>query len=183
MKRETSISRRSLLVGTACAALGALTGCTAPEPTAEEPQPELILRYAENQPEDYPTTKAALAFAEMVAQRTDGRVKVVVYSGGELGGELSVIEQMQFGGIDFARVSLSQLAGLLENLSVLQLPYLAGAGRQHRGWVPLHAGKCGSGGAFVVRCRCPQLLHPGKGRDTGRSAGQGHPGAGIGHDE
>ena len=39
MKRETSISRRSLLVGTACAALGALTGCTAPEPTAEEPQP------------------------------------------------------------------------------------------------------------------------------------------------
>ena len=37
MKRETSISRRSLLVGTACAALGALTGCTAPEPTAEEP--------------------------------------------------------------------------------------------------------------------------------------------------
>ena len=50
MKRETSISRRSLLVGTAYAALGALTGCTAPEPTAEEPQPELILRYAENQP-------------------------------------------------------------------------------------------------------------------------------------
>lgn len=137
MKRETSISRRSLLVGTACAALGALTGCTAPEPTAAEPQPELILRYAENQPEDYPTTKAALAFAEMVAQRTDGRVKVVVYSGGELGGELSVIEQMQFGGIDFARVSLSQLAGLLENLSVLQLPLplrgcqadVAGAGR------------------------------------------------------
>ena len=108
MKRETSISRRSLLVGTACAALGALTGCTAPEPTAEEPQPELVLRYAENQPEDYPTTKAALAFAEMVAQRTDGRVKVVVYSGGELGAELSVIEQMQFGGIDFARVSLER---------------------------------------------------------------------------
>ena len=123
MKRETSISRRSLLVGTACAALGALTGCTAPEPTAAEPQPELILRYAENQPEDYPTTKAALAFAEMVAQRTDGRVKVVVYSGGELGGELSVIEQMQFGGIDFARVSLSQLAGLLENVDLVGLSW------------------------------------------------------------
>ena len=124
MKRETSISRRSLLVGTACAALGALTGCTAPEPTAAEPQPELILRYAENQPEDYPTTKAALAFAEMVAQRTDGRVKVVVYSGGELGAEQSVIQQMQFGGIDFARVSLSQLAEYVPALSVLQLPYL-----------------------------------------------------------
>ena len=111
-------------MGTACAALGALTGCTAPEPTAEEPQPELILRYAENQPKDYPTTQAALAFADLVAQRTDGRVKVLVYSGGELGAEQSVIQQMQFGGIDFSRVSLSQLAEYEPALSVLQLPYL-----------------------------------------------------------
>ena len=111
-------------VATACAALGALTGCTAPEPTAAEPQPELILRYAENQPEDYPTTQAALAFADLVAQRTDGRVKVLVYSGGELGAEQSVIQQMQFGGIDFSRVSLSQLAEYEPALSVLQLPYL-----------------------------------------------------------
>ena len=51
-------------------------------------------------------------------------MKVVVYSGGELGAEQSVIEQMQFGGIDFARVSLSQLAGLQPSLNVLQLPYL-----------------------------------------------------------
>ena len=85
---------------------------------------ELILRYAENQPEDYPTTQAALAFADLVAQRTDGRVKVLVYSGGELGAEQSVIQQMQFGGIDFSRVSLSQLAEYEPALSVLQLPYL-----------------------------------------------------------
>ena len=92
--------------------------------TAEEAKPELILRYAENQPEDYPTTQAALAFAGVVADRTDGRVKVAVYSGGELGAEQSVIQQMQFGGIDFARVSLSQLAEYIPALSVLQLPYL-----------------------------------------------------------
>ena len=82
------------------------------------------MRYAENQPEDYPTTQAALAFAGVVADRTDGRVKVAVYSGGELGAEQSVIQQMQFGGIDFARVSLSQLAEYIPALSVLQLPYL-----------------------------------------------------------
>ena len=79
---------------------------------------------AKNQPEDYPTTQAALAFADLVAQRTDGRVKVLVYSGGELGAEQSVIQQMQFGGIDFSRVSLSQLAEYEPALSVLQLPYL-----------------------------------------------------------
>ena len=125
MRAGPEISRRAVLLGAACAALNTLTGCRAQDTAANaEVQPELILRYAENQPEDYPTTKAALAFAEMVSQRTEGRVKVVVYSGGELGAEQSVIEQMQFGGIDFARVSLSQLAEQLPDLSVLQLPYL-----------------------------------------------------------
>ena len=42
----------------------------------------------------------------------------------ELGAEQSVIEQMQYGGIDFARVSLSQLAEYLPALSVLLLPFL-----------------------------------------------------------
>ena len=114
------ISRRSVLALAACTALGAV-GCGRAE---EYTGPELILRYAENQPEDYPTTQAALAFADLVAQRTEGRVKVVVYSGGGLGAEQSVIQQMQFGGIDFARVSLSQLAEYIPALSVLQLPYL-----------------------------------------------------------
>ena len=115
------ITRRQVLLAAAGTALG-LCGCQKQETT--EPQPELILRYAENQPEDYPTTQAALAFAGLVAEQTDGRVKVAVYSGGELGAEQSVIQQMQFGGIDFARVSLSQLAVYIPALSVLQLPYL-----------------------------------------------------------
>lgn len=114
-------TRRQVLTAAGAAALG-LCGCQKQE--VEDPKPELILRYAENQPEDYPTTQAALAFAGLVNEQTDGRVKVAVYSGGELGEEQSVIEQMQFGGIDFARVSLSQLAEYIPALSILQLPYL-----------------------------------------------------------
>lgn len=114
-------TRRSVLAAAACMALGT-SGCKADSIAAA--QPELILRYAENQPEDYPTCQAALYFSELVAAQTGGRVKINVYSGGELGAEQSVIEQMQFGGIDFARVSLSQLAEQLPALSVLQLPYL-----------------------------------------------------------
>lgn len=51
-------------------------------------------------------------------------MKVAVYSKGELGAEMSVIQQIQFGGIDFARVSLSQLAEYMPALNVLQLPFL-----------------------------------------------------------
>ena len=119
------MTRRQMLTALFGAAVLALpvAGC-GHQPVQDEPGAELILRYAENQPEDYPTTQAALAFADLVAQRTNGRVKVLVYSGGELGAEQSVIQQMQFGGIDFSRVSLSQLAEYEPALSVLQLPYL-----------------------------------------------------------
>lgn len=90
----------------------------------DEQQPEFIFRYAENQSEKYPTTQAALAFAEMVEEKTGGRIQIEVYYGGELGDEKSVIEQVQFGGIDFTRVSLSSLAEFSTSLNVLQLPYL-----------------------------------------------------------
>ena len=115
------ISRRQLLLA---AAGTALELCACKKQQAAEEQTELILRYAENQPDDYPTTVAARAFAEKVKERTEGRVKIAVYSKGELGAEMSVIQQIQFGGIDFARVSLSQLAEYMPALNVLQLPFL-----------------------------------------------------------
>lgn len=86
--------------------------------------PDLILRYAENQPEGYPTTQAAHTFSELVAERTHGRVEVRVYSNGELGSETSIIEQMEYGGIDFSRISVMSLGEFVPEVYVLQLPFL-----------------------------------------------------------
>jgi len=86
--------------------------------------PELILRYADNQPEDYPTTRAAEYFAELVKERTDGKIIIQVYANGILGNENSVMEQVQFGGIDFTRVSLGTLSEVLPEFELLHLPYL-----------------------------------------------------------
>lgn len=86
--------------------------------------PTWLLRYAENQPADYPTTRSAEYFAGLVAERTGGDVKIVVYPDGALGDENAVIRQMQFGGIDLARVASAQLINQVEELSVLTLPYL-----------------------------------------------------------
>ncbi len=98
------------------------------ESTSVEPsmaaEPEFIFRYAENQAEDYPTTLAAQKFADLVFEKTYGRIKIEVYAGAQLGDEKSVIEQLQFGGIDFARVSASPLAEFSPSLNVLQMPYL-----------------------------------------------------------
>lgn len=98
-----------------------LAGCARQEP---ESQPKLILRYADNQPKGYPTTLAAEYFARLVEERTQGDIRVRVYSNSVLGSENSVFEQVQFGGVDFTRVSVGTLAEYYPAVEVLQLPYL-----------------------------------------------------------
>ncbi len=91
---------------------------------SDEDAPDYVFLYAENQTEDYPTTMGAKRFAELVNERTDGRIKILVKYDAELGSEIDVIEQMMYGGIAFARISLSQLAGFVPEMNVLQAPYL-----------------------------------------------------------
>lgn len=99
-----------------------LCGCGAR--AGDKDVPLLILRYAENQPANYPTTAAAEYFARLVEERTKGKIRVRLYCNGELGDELQVFEQVQFGGIDMARVSLGTLAEPYPIFEVLELPFL-----------------------------------------------------------
>lgn len=86
--------------------------------------PLLILRYADNQPKDYPTSEAAEYFARLVEERTQGKICIRLYCNGELGDENQVFEQVQFGGIDMTRVSSGTLSEFYPNFEVLQLPFL-----------------------------------------------------------
>lgn len=86
--------------------------------------PQYVFTYAENHPENYPTTLGAKRFAELVSQRTDGAIQIIVQAEGKLGDEKKVVEQIQFGGIDFARISLSQIADKIPRLNALQMPFL-----------------------------------------------------------
>ena len=108
----------------ACGAKPAASSSVAAGSTAAPAGESYTLRYAENQPEDYPTTKAAYKFAEIVKEKTEGRITIEVYAGAQLGDEKSVIEQIQLGTIDFTRVSISPLSEFNKALNVLQMPYL-----------------------------------------------------------
>lgn len=111
-------------VGRALALCLLLCLCGCAGPAQEGDMPLLILRYADNQPEDYPTTKAAEYFAQLVEERTRGKIRVRLYCNGELGDENQVFEQVQFGGIDMARVSLGTMAEAHPGVAVLSLPFL-----------------------------------------------------------
>ena len=84
----------------------------------------IVLRLAETHPADYPTTLGDMRFADLVKERSKGRIVIEVYPGSQLGQEKAVIEQVQFGAIDFTRVSVSPLASFVPVFNALQLPYL-----------------------------------------------------------
>ena len=45
--------------------------------------PDYVFSYAENQEEDYPTTLAGKYFAQLVEERTHGRIRILVQHGGK----------------------------------------------------------------------------------------------------
>lgn len=83
-----------------------------------------VLRLADNHPDDYPTVIGDKKFAELVEEKTNGRYKIEVYSGGQLGSEKSIVELLQLGAIDLTRVNTMPLTEFSKDVGVLSLPYL-----------------------------------------------------------
>lgn len=83
-----------------------------------------VLRLAENHPDDYPTAIGDKEFARLVEEKTEGRYVVEVYAGGQLGEESEVLEQVQLGTIELARVNAIPLTQFSQEIGVLSMPYL-----------------------------------------------------------
>lgn len=73
---------------------------------------------------DYPTTKALTKFSELVKEKSNGKIVIDVYESSILGDEVSYLEQLQVGTIDFAKLSLGTIGGLYNDLQVFNLPFL-----------------------------------------------------------
>lgn len=73
---------------------------------------------------EYPTTQGLQKFADEVFERTDGRIKIELYPGAQLGDENAYLQQLQFGAVDFAKSSVAPLAQFCDDLNALSLPYL-----------------------------------------------------------
>lgn len=120
MKKISFVVTLLMLVGAGAFAAGRSEPGEAPAADHEA----VVLRLAETHARDYPTTQGDYYFAELVEERTDGRIRVEVYHSSQLGEERAVIEQVQFGAIDMTRVSISPLAAFSPGLDALQMPYL-----------------------------------------------------------
>lgn len=114
----------TILAGCGAADKNAGVSEASPAPEGEQKQPTYTFRLAESHPADYPTTLGDKKFAELVNQKTNGRIKIEVFPSSQLGEEKAVIEQVQLGAIEFTRVSTGPLAEFNKAFGVFSLPYI-----------------------------------------------------------
>lgn len=89
-----------------------------------EDGPRYTFRLAETHPADYPTTLGDMKFAELVKERSGGRITIDVFPSAQLGEERAAIEQVQLGAIEFTRVSTGPMAEFNADFGVFSLPYI-----------------------------------------------------------
>ncbi|KLK91618.1 hypothetical protein AA309_19005 [Microvirga vignae] len=73
---------------------------------------------------EHSNTLADKRFAELVAQRTNGAVKIEVYGDANLGNEREIAESVVSGSVDIAPSGMSGIGRFFPELQVLELPYI-----------------------------------------------------------
>ena len=73
---------------------------------------------------DYPNGRGMDRFGELVAQRTNNRIRMRTYHSATLGQQDEAIQQMRLGAIDFGNFNLSPFNNLAPSTNVVTLPFL-----------------------------------------------------------
>ena len=103
---------------TSCTQSGAKTSA---EATAQNP---LVLTLAHGLSETHTVHIAMTEFANMVEERTNGRIQVQIFPNGQLGSENENMEQLMSGVISMTKVSAPGLATYNEAYHTFGLPYI-----------------------------------------------------------
>ncbi len=82
-----------------------------------------LLRLSHNLNREHPVHLGLERFADLVLDRTGGRITIQIFPNGELGGETVTLEQLQSGTLDFAKASAAPLGSFSPDFSVFSVPY------------------------------------------------------------
>ncbi len=119
-------TRRTLLVALASAISAA---AVAPVAMAQDIKPRAF-KLANNNPKSHPMTIGGEKFAEIVAAKSGGRIKVTVYPGGALGGDAQIASAVQGGTIEIATMNSGILASQVKDFEVYDFPFMFANGRE-----------------------------------------------------
>jgi len=105
------ISRRTLLQGSASAALATSFGVRAQSA-------EFTYKYANNLPVTHPMNLRAKEAADRIKQETGGRVEIQIFPNNQLGSDTDMLSQVRSGGVEFFTLSPLILSTLVPNASI-----------------------------------------------------------------
>jgi TRAP-type transport system periplasmic protein len=88
-------------------------------------QYKATLKLASTQSMDHPYMVGAQKFADLIKERTNGRIEIRLYPSNQLGkGEREMTEGIQQGGIDLLVTSTGPLGGFSPSINILDFPFL-----------------------------------------------------------
>ncbi len=91
---------------------------------------EQTLRFAFQSSAEHPIGMGAQKFADLVGQKSGGKISVKLFPNGTLGGDLQTVSALQGGVIDMTALSSGLLAGQAKEFVLFDLPFMFGSGRE-----------------------------------------------------
>jgi tripartite ATP-independent transporter DctP family solute receptor len=85
---------------------------------------EIVIKFADTVAPDHPNHLAAVKFAEIMAQKTNGRVRVDTFPAAQLGNEKELIEGTMLGSVDMFQASPGALSLFQPEFGILDCPYI-----------------------------------------------------------
>ena len=118
-----NVTRKGFLTAAAGLAAGVAMPATW-RPDRAHAQGAVTLRLGHPDTALHPNHTVATKFAELVAAKTNGAVRIQVFSGGQLGSEVNIVSGMQTGIVDMALHTTGFLESFFPRVQVLDLPFL-----------------------------------------------------------
>ena len=84
----------------------------------------IVLKASDTHPAGYPTVVAVESMGKKLDAATNGRIKIQMFAGGVLGQEKEVVEQVQLGAIQIARISLGVIGPVVPEVNVFNMPFV-----------------------------------------------------------
>ena len=85
---------------------------------------ERTIKIAFSQSDSHPQGLGAQKFADLVASKSGGKLKVNLFSSGKLGGDLQVISSLQGGTVEMLITTPGLLAGMVKDFESVDLPFM-----------------------------------------------------------
>lgn len=114
------IFQRKIVVSVVVA-LCALMVCSAVAIAADD---VITLKLGTHLPEAHGNYKQAIKFAELLSQKTNGKVKIELYPNGQLGGQKELVDGMRMGTVDLSITDVSMLSNYDKAVAYVDFPYV-----------------------------------------------------------